>query len=217
MTRLDLRAATLGSERGSRKGVLTGEAFGVAEIGGIEDEDRCEVGGELPGLVLQLQGRKEDMRWRFGTMAGDEKHEGELSPVVGRRWSRDPLGRLEETVLSSETWGKSIDDLRGFSTRKESSNGGLSRRLHGGEQWWCRFHHWGKREEKGALCCRTMAFYRWRGEVGERQGPLIDGWWLAGPTAPARRWLAARWSSSTRGAHDSLVPGSLPGGASVGV
>jgi hypothetical protein len=56
----------------TEKGVLTIEAFGAAETAGVEKEDWHKVKGVLPGSVLQLHGRKEDMRWQFGPLVGNE-------------------------------------------------------------------------------------------------------------------------------------------------
>jgi hypothetical protein len=77
--------------RGSSPGVLE-----TAETGGVDEGNRHENLEELPGLVLQLQRKKEHMRRCTDQATGDERHGDELSPTDGgRRW-RDPRWRPEE-------------------------------------------------------------------------------------------------------------------------
>jgi hypothetical protein len=78
------------------KGVLTSGVLETAETGGVDEGNRHENLEELPGLVLQLQRKKEHMRRCTDQATGDERHGDELSPTDGgRRW-RDPRWRPEE-------------------------------------------------------------------------------------------------------------------------
>jgi hypothetical protein len=78
-------------------------ALGLPVTGGIKDVERRAVEGRPPRLVLQLQGKKKDMRWRFGHLDDDKKHDRQCSPAAGDRRECDASGRVDEMVSASET------------------------------------------------------------------------------------------------------------------
>jgi hypothetical protein len=113
------------------KGVLTGGELGMAENGVVDEGNRRENGKELPGLVLQLQRKKEHMRRHLDQATSDERHGGELSPANGGRQQHDPRWRPEEWSPSCKNWGKRSVRSRRNSMHEDSMNGGRSQRLAG--------------------------------------------------------------------------------------
>jgi hypothetical protein len=75
------------------RGVLTGGELRMVENGGVDEGNWREYVEELPGLILQLQRKKEHMRRRHDQPTNDERHRGELSSADGGQRRRDPRWR----------------------------------------------------------------------------------------------------------------------------
>jgi hypothetical protein len=106
----------------------------MAENGDVDEGNRCKNREELSGSVLQLQRKMEHMRRSPDQASGDERHGGELSSADGGQWCRDPRWRPEEWSSSYKNRGKRSMRSRRNAMHEESTNGGQSQRLAGGDR-----------------------------------------------------------------------------------
>jgi hypothetical protein len=66
-----------------------------------------------PNFDPQQHKHDTSMRSTEEMHTGDERQRERLSPVVGRRSSRDPVWKVEEMTNDDETWDKTFAQSRG--------------------------------------------------------------------------------------------------------